>query len=357
MRTRLKDVAERVNLSPALVSGVLNGRANVWASDDTRARVHQAARDLDYHPSAAARNLSAGRTNAVALVYRRLAGPDYRLAYTGLVDAFSAELQPRGFDLMVSSFATQEEVLTHLRRLSNSRACDAVILWGRESDTEPQGELLDSLRMPFLVKGRHEARHPEWRQVDFDHEWMMARALETLVERGHRRVAYLGFPLEDRYVHALRCGFAAAHERLLGEAPRHIAACEDSLAPNTAAIDALLDAADAPTAFVIGAGVYAWHALEGCLARRGNVLSLRSGGHAAAGIVSSSYFALTFGEAMAFQGVEIDNLARQASSGLLDSILKDSPGERIVRFRPNLTSVPTIGLVVTPVTTLHGPAP
>ena len=357
MRTRLKDVASRVNLSPALVSGVLNGRANVWASEETRARVHEAARELDYHPSAAARNLSAGRTDTVALVYRRLEGPDYRLAYTGLVDAFSAELQRRGLDLLVSNFATQREVFDHLRRLKNSHACDAVILWGRESDTEPQGELLDSLGMPFLVKGRHETRHPEWRQVDFDHEGMMAQAVETLVRIGHRRIAYLGFPHEDRYVHALCCGFVSAHERLLGCEPRHVAACEDSPAPNAAAIDAWLDAPDAPTGFVIGAGVYAWHALEGCLARRGGVLSRDPGGHAAAGIASSHPFALTFGEAVAFQGVEIDNLAIHGAPRLLDAILEDAAGERIVHYRPDLTPVPTIGLSVAPVTTLHGPAP
>ena len=357
MRTRLKDVANRVNLSPALVSGVLNGRANVWASEATRARVREAARELDYHPSAAAKSLSAGRTNAVALVYRRLDGPDYRLAYTGLVDAFSAELQSRGLDLMVSNFATQGEVLDHLRRLKNSHACDAVILWGRESDTEPQGELLDALGMPFLVKGRHEARHPAWRQVDFDHEGMTARALETLVGIGHRRIAYLGFPHEDRYVQALRGGFAAAHGRLLGGEPRHVAAAEDALAPNAAAIEAMLDAPDAPTGFVIGAGVYAWHALEGCLARRGGVLSREPGGYAAAGIASSHPFALTFGEATAFQGVEIDNLAVQGAPGLLDAILHDATGERIVRHLPELTPLPTVGLSVVPPASRHGPAP
>ena len=344
MRTRLKDVAERVSLSPALVSGVLNGKANVWASERTRARVYEAARDLGYHPNHAARALSRGSTKVVALVYRRLVGMSHRLAYTGLVDAFSAELQARGYDLMVSNFATEEEVLAHLRRLSNAHACDAVILWGREVDTEPQGVLLESLGMPFFVKGRHERAHPTWRQVDFDHEWMMAEAVERLVGLGHDRLAYLGFPHEDAYVGALREGYRAAHLRRLGRPPRLFAACADELACNVEAIEGLLDDPEPPTGFVVGAGNLAWHALEACLARRGLAL-----GHGVDAFgVASHGFTLVFGQAEAYQDVEIDRLALEVSPRLLDSILGDETDDRVVRFRPNLVPAPSVGLPLAP---------
>lgn len=353
MRTRLKDVAERVKLSPALVSGVLNDKANVWASAETRARVHVAARELNYHPSTAARALSHGKTKVVALVYRRLEGTGYRLAYTGLVDAFSAVLQERGYSLMVSNFATEEEVLDHLSRLSNAHACDAVILWGREADTGPQGALLESLGMPFLVKGRHEATHPGWRQVDFDHEWMMGQAFARLVAAGHRCLAYLGFPHEDAYVGALRAGFGAAHLHHLGEPPRLLAACGDDLAANVAAIEPWLDlpVEARPTGFVIGAGNYAWHALEACLARRG--LALGQGSDAAG--LASYGFTLAFGQAFAYQDIEIDKLALEVSPAMLDAMLGDEAGERVVRFRPALMAAPSVGLPL--VHRPHGLAP
>ncbi|RYG26886.1 LacI family transcriptional regulator [bacterium] len=347
MRTRLKDVAERVNLSPALVSGVLNGKANVWASEETRARVFQAASELNYQPSNAARALSHGRTDTVALVYRRLSGTVYRLAYTGLVDTFSEQLQGRSYDLLVKNFATQEEVLESLRKLARAHTCDAVILWGREADTEAQGELLDSLNVRFLVKGRHEVRHPNWYQIDFDHEGMMKKALDHVVELGHRRIAFLGFPHNEGYVQCLRQGFVDAHAALLGERPnpRLMAACEDELESNSRAIEAMLTLPQdqRPTGFVIGSGNYAWHALESCLARRGEVLTLNPDGFAAAGI-ASYYFTLTFGEALAYQGIEIDNLAHETSRGLLDAVLRGTHGERIVRFLPDLTFAPTLGL-------------
>ncbi|RYG34722.1 LacI family transcriptional regulator [bacterium] len=348
MRTRLKDVAAELKLSPALVSGVLNGRENVWASEETRRRIVTTARQLDYHPNTTAQALSSGKTRNVALVYRRLEGVNYRLAYTGLVDVFSAELQSRGHDLLVCNFATQEEVLDHLRRIANARTCDAVILWGREVDTEPQAELLESLKMPFLVKGRHEKAHPDWFQIDFDHEWMMANAVEKLVSLGHRRLAYIGFPLDEAYVHALRRGYTEAHERLLGHAPdpNLFGNADDTMAANEATISAWLALPKAvrPTAFVLGAGNHAWHALEASLARIGRSLELTPGGYAAAG-VASYYFTLMFGEAFAYQGIEIDNLARSSSPGLLDAVFSGKRATAIARLRPEMVPAPTLGLV------------
>lgn len=358
MRTRLKDVAEKLNLSQALISGVLNGRSNVWASEETRTRIFEAARDLNYHPSTAAQALSYGKTDTVALVYRRLEGLDYRLAYTGLVDTFSAELQGRGYDLVVSNFATEEEVLEHLRKLANSRACDAVILWGREADTEAQGELLESLRVPFLVKGRHEVRHPNWYQIDFDHEWMMGKAVESVVALGHRRLAYLGFPHDEAFVHALRRGYAESHERLLGYAPDpfFFGDCEDQVEPNERRVEEWLGLPenDRPTAFVIGSGNYAWHALETCLAQTGKTLGFGPDDVAAAGIASYS-FTLMFGQAVAYQGIEIDNLARLASPGLLQAILRGEEAEPVMRLRPQLTPAPSLNLLKHGVTFVNGP--
>lgn len=347
MRTKLKDVAEQLKLSPALVSGVLNGKANVWASEETRARVFEAARNLNYHPSTAAQALSRGKTNTVALVYRRLEGVAYRLAYSGLVDTVSAQVQQRGLDLMVSNFAEQEEVMSHLSRLANSRACDMVILWGREADTEAQGELLDRARMPFLVKGRHEELHPDWLQIDFDHEWMMENAVQTIVNSGHRRLAYLGFPHDDAYVHALRRGYVDGHARLLGfePDPTFMAECEDEVKPNEDRILAWLNLPEneRPTAFVVGAGNQAWHAIESSLAQIGRFLGFGPSNFAAAGISSYS-FTLMFGQAMAYQGIEIDNLARSAAP-LLDAALRETPKSPILRFRPQMSPAPTLGLL------------
>jgi LacI family transcriptional regulator len=349
MRTRLKDVAAKLNLSPALVSGVLNNRPHIWASEETRARIVEAAQELNYYPSAAAQALSRGKTDAIVFVYKRLPDAAYRLAYSGLMDALSSELQCAGYDLTVANFATQDEVLTHLQKLASSHACDAVVLWGREEDTEPQAMLLEALKMPFVVKGRHEIAHPHWHQVDFDHELLTRKTVEHLVSLGHTRIAYLGFPHTDGFVVALRSGFLEAHRRLLGcEAEAAlIGEFEDEFAPNAAQIGKWLSLPEEerPTGFAIGAGNKAWQALEVCLAEIGRKLSDSPDSYSAAGITSTP-FNLMFGDALVYQSIEIDNLARFVTPALIHALDPMSEDGQIHRFRPELTRAKTLGISV-----------
>lgn len=344
-RTRLKDIADHLHVSTALVSGVLNRRPNVWASEETRTRILKAAEELNYQPSRAAQNLVRGKSNSVALVYRRLPEAKFRLAYTGLLDVLFENLQEHCYDLSVANFATNGDVLAHLDKLAADRSCDAVLLWGREADTEEQAEHLQKLGIPFVVKGRHEEKHPDWNQVDYDHEGMMRTAVERLVSLGHERIAYLGFPHDEGYVRGLRRGFEAAHRELLGAEARTewMGACEDLVAPNEAIVEGWLSADEQPTGFVIGAGNAAWQALELGLARRGQRLSHERGGSGAAGIVSID-FTLLFGEAMAFQGIEVDHLARMAGTELLNSVLKGVAHKPIHRYCPPLTEAPSLHL-------------
>jgi LacI family transcriptional regulator len=345
----LKDVAAKLNLSPALVSGVLNNRPHIWASEETRARIVEAAQELNYYPSAAAQALSRGKTDAIVFVYKRLPGSAYRLAYSGLMDALSSELQSAGYDLTVANFATQDEVLIHLQKLASSHACDAVVLWGREEDTEPQAMLLEALKMPFVVKGRHEIVHPHWHQVDFDHELLTRKSLEHLVSLGHNRIAYLGFPHNEGFVKALRAGFFEAHSRLLGRDadPKLVGEFEDEVAPNVAQIRTWLSLSESqrPTGFVIGAGNKAWQALEVCLAEIGRRLSDSPCSLSAAGITSTP-FTLMFGDALVYQGIEIDNLARFVTPALIHALDPSSESQQIHRFRPELTQAMTLGISV-----------
>ena len=349
MRTKLKDVAAKVNLSPALVSGVLNNRPHIWASEETRARIVEAAQELNYHPSAAAQALSRGKTDSIVFAYKRLSGAAYRLAYSGLMDSLSSELQSAGYDLTVANFATQDEVLLHLQKLASSHGCDAIVLWGREEDTEPQAELLELLNMPFVVKGRHELAHPHWHQVDFDHELMTQKVVEHLVSIGHTRIAYLGFPHNEGFVQALRKGFQEAHSRLLGcDVDRALfGEFEDDVAPNVTQIRRwlALPEGDRPTGFVVGAGNKAWQALEVCLAEIGRKLSDAQGSFSAAGITSSP-FTLMFGDALAYQSIEIDNLARFVTPALIHALARTKAGEQIHRFRPDLTQAKTLAVQV-----------
>ena len=67
-RPTLADVAERAGLSKTAVSLVLNDRPGSRLSADAVARIHEAARELDYRPNAQARSLRLGTTGTVGFI-------------------------------------------------------------------------------------------------------------------------------------------------------------------------------------------------------------------------------------------------------------------------------------------------
>lgn len=67
-RPTLADVAARVGMSKSAVSLALNNRPGSRLSPDAVARIHEAARDLNYRPNPAARSLRLGKTGTVGFI-------------------------------------------------------------------------------------------------------------------------------------------------------------------------------------------------------------------------------------------------------------------------------------------------
>ncbi|HEX7550681.1 MAG TPA: LacI family DNA-binding transcriptional regulator, partial [Candidatus Methylomirabilis sp.] len=85
--TRLKDVADRAELSTATVSRVLNGQGPT--SEDARGRVLQAAQALDYHPNWLAQSLRGRRTNTIGLILPDIENPFFTSLVKGVEQAAS----------------------------------------------------------------------------------------------------------------------------------------------------------------------------------------------------------------------------------------------------------------------------
>jgi DNA-binding LacI/PurR family transcriptional regulator len=91
---RLKDVAERANVSIQTVSNVVNGYVHV--SDDTRARVQQAITELGYRPNISARHLRGAHSGLIALVL-----PELTEYSAELVSWTQDSVEAAGFSLLI----------------------------------------------------------------------------------------------------------------------------------------------------------------------------------------------------------------------------------------------------------------
>src|SRR5690242_15965412 len=69
----IRDVARLAQVSNGTVSAVINGKSRV--SEESRRRVREAMKALDYHPDHMARSLRTGRSKVVGMVIPDLTNP------------------------------------------------------------------------------------------------------------------------------------------------------------------------------------------------------------------------------------------------------------------------------------------
>jgi DNA-binding LacI/PurR family transcriptional regulator len=340
MAVTLRDIAERVGLSPAVISRVLNNRPGVWVSEDNRLRILKAAEEMGYRPAAAARSLRSGCTYTVAfLLVQRPGLPGVLQAweYGPELERLASGLAEKGYSLLVrmTGPASAGEAVSEL---AASRSCDALAVWGTETDLHTHADVLDSLAIPFAVKGRHESCHPHWPQVDYDHEGMMEAAVEKMRSAGRKGIAYLGFPYDETYAKGLLRGYL----RATADPPE--AWVSDRGETVQAAYRQVSDWMDAPsrerpTGIAIGAANAAWHGAERALHERG----IRIGdGDDEVSVAGQTGTELTLWEGRGWRFTDLmpGNMGERMAAELLLPALADQPVERpVLRILPQL--VPT----------------
>ncbi|WFE27005.1 LacI family DNA-binding transcriptional regulator [Solwaraspora sp. WMMD791] len=174
------DVARQARVSPATVSRVVNGHANV---DPVLAdRVRQAMRELDYRPNALARNLRRSRTTLWAVLISDIGNP----FFTALVRGVEDVAQQVGYSVVLCN--TDEDPAKEARYLNAVLAEQVAGVLIAPSGAAGDLDRLTALRVPFVVIDRqlHGGRI-DTVLVDNEHGARLATA--HLAESGYRRIA------------------------------------------------------------------------------------------------------------------------------------------------------------------------
>lgn len=204
MAVTIRDVAKELNLSITTVSRALDGYDDV--ANDTRERVRDTARKMGYAPSRAARNLRRQRADIIGYVIpasgTRFTDPFFSEFIAGLGD----QAVSHNFDLLVSTATpdTPAEKQVYARWLS-SRLVDGVILSRMRLD-DWRANYLAKNNFPFVMHGRT-ASQPGHPYIEIDSRNGFAKLVHHLVERGHRRIAYIGAPEKYTLQHDRFAGY------------------------------------------------------------------------------------------------------------------------------------------------------
>lgn len=206
-RATITDVADLAGVSVATVSRALRSLPNV--SDVTRAKVEQAASDLNYRIDAGASSLASGRTNLIGL-----AAPLFSSRYTAeVVNGVESTLSSLGYDLLVFSLDPEDRHSLFRNRLP-ARKIDGLLLVDFFVADEALADI-DRLNTPVVALGEAIDGHSSF---CIDNAQGGEMAVQHLVELGHTNIAYVGDRLlkdypspvtQGRYEGAQRAAVAA----------------------------------------------------------------------------------------------------------------------------------------------------
>jgi LacI family transcriptional regulator len=167
------------------VSRVLNGHP--YVSADTKARVEEAMKALDFHPSVAARILSGAKSNQVALIYDNHS-PYYMFQIqTGCWD-FCRE---NGIRLLAQPVDVADPgVGEQVRGLVTETHVDGIILSSPVTDCEPVLRALESMDIPF-VRISPGTNHALTSSVFMDDAQAADDMTTHLINAGHRHIGFI----------------------------------------------------------------------------------------------------------------------------------------------------------------------
>lgn len=189
----IKEVAGAAGVSITTVSNVLNGRTAEMA-EGTLLRVQQAIRDLKYRPNNVARSLVTQQTASIGVIIAEIDTPLFLQA----LNSIETTARNANYNILLctaKNFRDEKEAVD----LLFEKQVDGFIFLSTSAYAD--NDYLHDLRTiapPMVLVNRTVSEQDDFHQIDWDDTSGLIRAIDYLVELGHRRIAHLHGPRNRR---------------------------------------------------------------------------------------------------------------------------------------------------------------
>ncbi|MFZ2537941.1 MAG: LacI family DNA-binding transcriptional regulator [Oscillospiraceae bacterium] len=179
----IKDVAKMAEVSVATVSRVINNENNV--QDDTKNRVVQAVKALNYSPNMLGRNLRRLETKKILVMLNTISNQFYSRVVKGIEECAIKD----GYTVMVCM--THGDVLIEEQYLQmlKTKLVDGAVFLTVEKDGEALNCELCGVNVVQACEPNPQFDTPI---VSIDNEQAAYEAVSYLIKKGHTKIAYFG---------------------------------------------------------------------------------------------------------------------------------------------------------------------
>lgn len=239
---RIKDIAEKLGVSPATVSRALSD--NELVAEATRERIRGAARELNYRPNVRARNLRTRRSMAVLMVVRDVGNP----FYLDILKGVEATARAAGYSVLMGNSENDPDRETgYFDMLLDGHADGMILMTGKlpaqAGFTKTQPGSLPVVVALEIIEGS------SFPHVQIDNAAAVREAVRHLIDLGHTRIAHICGPVPEILSVRRREGYREAMEAAGLAVPDGYEQCGDFLLHRgRRACRALFDLPAPPTA-------------------------------------------------------------------------------------------------------------
>ncbi|HPZ15457.1 MAG TPA: LacI family DNA-binding transcriptional regulator [Sphaerochaeta sp.] len=260
----LKDVAKRAGTSAATVSYVLNEKEGRYISDETRQKVLDAAKELDYVKSIGASSLKGKSRKLIAILIPQFENQ----FFTRIIVASERIFVKHGYDLIIcNTLDSPEREKAILNRMTQQRV-DGIILTPTTKGSE-NTTLIRRVGMKMVVVDRPLDGVENFFWVSTNNYGCGYMGANHLFANGHKKIGYVGWRSGIKDLDARRQAILdAADEHRIDADQIHIAEGEFSQEAGYDLTARLLDEHPDITAIFYGFNVQALGGVR-CLTERG----------------------------------------------------------------------------------------
>jgi DNA-binding LacI/PurR family transcriptional regulator len=209
------DIAREANVSIASVSLVFNDPETKRVGKETRSRIQRVAKAMGYHPNAAAKALTEGKTRIIGLVIPMREPIFINPFIAEVLAGVQSSLMEHNYHLMIYSHQASTGRLTSME-LNQSRQVDGVIIVNTRMCT--QADMEDTIRdlkrskIPFVMVNGYQGKQ-KLNYVGVDDEEAGFTAADYFIRKSHKRIAIVYGQSSSPISKSLMAGFVRAHEQ------------------------------------------------------------------------------------------------------------------------------------------------